>query len=174
VANAIAGKGLPDAITAFGRTDIPGAVLTIVGDERKDREEAGRIDGALPRAADRVRFQGVVSADVLSQLYAGARLFLTASRYEGWPIAISEAMASGLPVVGFDTPGINDLVRSGRDGILVPVGDVDALSRGLVDVFRDRDLASALGEAGRRRALAWPTWEETGNRFAAALEGLVR
>ncbi len=174
VANAEPGKGVPDVITAFVDARIPGAELVIAGDLHKDDEESHRIGAALSRSNASVRLAGIVSADVLAQLYAGARLFLTASRYEGWPIAVSEAMASGLPIVGFNAPGVRDLVRSGTDGLLVRSGDVAALSEAIRYVCDDRARARAMGTAARERALTWPTWEETGGRFARALMKLVR
>ena len=173
VANAIPGKGIPEAITAFTGAAIREAELLIAGDPAKDKGEGERIRAAVSRYGASVRFAGVVTRDALADLYARARMFLTASRYEGWPIAVSEAMVSGLPVVGFDSPGVRDLVRSETDGLLVPIGDVAALSRAIADVFRDRAGAAKMGRAARGRATAWPTWAETGNRFVRVLAKLV-
>jgi glycosyltransferase involved in cell wall biosynthesis len=172
VANAVQGKGIPDAITAFGDAAIA-AELVIVGDPEKNEDEAKRIRAAVSGHDAPIRLLGVVAPDSLSELYASARLFVTASRYEGWPISVSEAMASGLPVVGFDAPGVRDLIRSGTDGVLVPVGNVVALSQTMGNLFRDQHLAAAMGNSARQRALAWPTWEETGDRFVSALAKLV-
>ncbi|MDP8955568.1 MAG: glycosyltransferase family 4 protein [Actinomycetota bacterium] len=171
VANAVPGKGVPDAITAFREAGILDGELVVVGHERDEREAE-----AIRRAAGSdpsVRFAGLVGRESLAELYAGACLFLTASTYEGWPIAVSEAMASGLPIVGFDAPGVRDLVRSGRDGVLVPAGDVTALSEAIRHMFQDRSRAREMGASARERALGWPTWEETGDRFVRALAKLV-
>ncbi|HEX2089913.1 MAG TPA: glycosyltransferase family 4 protein [Actinomycetota bacterium] len=169
VANGVPGKGVPEAIRAFGDAGVRGAQFIIVGDPRKNEAEEARIRSAVSAADGTIRLAGVVDRDELSQLYAASRLFLTASRYEGWPIAVAEAMASGLPIVGFDAPGVRELVRSGSDGVLVPPGDVAALSRAIEHVFNDRTRARAMGNAARERALAWPTWEETGERFGSVM-----
>ncbi len=174
VANTVPGKGVPDAITAFVEAGIRDAELFIAGDPGKDERESEMIRHAVSRSRESVRLLGVVSRDQLAELYGGARLFLTASRYEGWPIAVSEAMASGLPVVGFDAPGVRGLVRSRTDGLLVAAGDVATLSRAVAEVFGDRGLAAAMGKSARERALGWPTWRETGERFVRILDGLVR
>src|SRR5436309_4864676 len=100
-------------------------------------------------------------------------VFVTGTRYEGRPIAVIEAMASGVPVVGFDVPGLRELVRPGRDGLLAGDGDVDDLASSLRDLVGDRILAAAMGRAARRRALEWPTWEKTGGRFAHLVAGLL-
>jgi glycosyltransferase involved in cell wall biosynthesis len=172
VANGVPGKGVPDAITAFGDAAIAGE-LVIVGDPEKNEDEAKRTRAAVSRHDAPIRFLGVATPDALSELYASARLYVTGSRYEGWPISVSEAMASGLPVVGYDAPGVRDLIRSGRDGVLVPTGNVVALSQIIGNLFRDRHLAAAMGNSARQRALAWPTWEETGDRFVRVLAKLV-
>ncbi len=172
VANAARGKGVPDAIMAFGDAAIA-AELVIVGDPEKNEDEAKRIRAAISGHNAPIRLLGVVAPDALSEVYASARLFVTASSYEGWPISVSEAMASGLPVVGFDAPGVRDLIRSGSDGVLVPTGNVVALSQTMGNLFRDRHLAAAMGKSARERALAWPTWEESGERFLRILTKLV-
>ena len=172
VANAVRGKGVPDAIMAFGDAAIA-AELVVVGDPEKNHDEAKRIRAAISGHNARIRLLGVVAPDALSEVYGSARLFVTASSYEGWPISVSEAMASGLPVVGFDAPGVRDLIRSGSDGVLVPTGNVIALSQTMGNLFRDRHLAAAMGKSARDRALAWPTWQETGDHFADVLESQV-
>jgi glycosyltransferase involved in cell wall biosynthesis len=101
-------------------------------------------------------------------------VFVTASRYEGWPIAVAEAMASGVPVVGFDIPGLRELVRPGTDGLLVAPGDVAALGRAVAALLSNRTLAAGLGASARERAMGWLTWQECGERFADTMEGVIR
>ncbi|HEX2069814.1 MAG TPA: glycosyltransferase family 4 protein [Actinomycetota bacterium] len=173
VANGIPGKGVPEAITSIRAAAALGAELVVVGDPNKDEAEGERIQAAISDVNGPIRLVGVVDRDELSDLYAGARVLLTASRYEGWPIAVSEAMASGLPIVGFDAPGVRQLVRSSVDGLLVAPGDVVALSEAIRHVFNDGTRAREMGNAARERALTWPTWSETGERFVSVLTKLV-
>ncbi len=170
VANGYPAKGVPEAIEAFNHAGVGESELALVGDIQKNPAEHERIREALASSTAIVRTLGVVSRDELARLYAEARLLLTASRYEGWPIAVGEAMASGLPIVGFDAQGVRDLVRSSADGILVPNGDIEGLANAVSALLVDRDLAVELGTSARRRALAWPTWKETGGRFVRAVE----
>lgn len=97
---------------------------------------------------DRVVFLGQVTA--IEDVYAGATAFVLPSRWEGLPISMLDAMASGLPPIVTDVGEISTLVRHGQNGLLFTVGDVSALAQHLDSVLADRELASELG--GRARA----------------------
>jgi glycosyltransferase involved in cell wall biosynthesis len=171
VANASPGKGVPESIEAFDRAAPDDLRLLLLGDLEVDPVESNRVRRALEGSSSRIVTTGVVDPAGLSRLYARGRALLTASRYEGRPIAVVEAMASGLPVVGFDVPGLRELVRPGRDGLLARDGD--DLARSLGDLFAGPGLADAMGRAARKRALEWPTWEETAARFADVVASLL-
>ena len=98
--------------------------------------------------SDRVRFAGQ-AADPASEL-AAADLFVLPSRFEGFPNVLCEAMAIGLPVVATECDsGPADIVRSGQDGLLVPVEDVDALVLAMDELMGDDKLRASLGKNAR-------------------------
>ena len=72
---------------------------------------------------------------------------------EGFPTVVLEAHAAGKPIVSTRATGMVDAVIDGVTGVLVPVGDADALAGALGSVLRDRSLAARLGAAGRERVL---------------------
>jgi glycosyltransferase involved in cell wall biosynthesis len=96
------------------------------GPERKSLETLIRNRGLTGR----VTLRGLVS-DIHSHLVA-ADLYVMSSRYEGFPLALLEAMACGCPVISTDCPsGPKEIIRVGHDGWLVPREDVDALADGM-------------------------------------------
>lgn len=80
-----------------------------------------------------------------------------------------EALAQGLPVVGFDTGGVRQWLRHEENGLLVRAGEVKAFTGALERLLRHREEAARLGENGRRDLLAI-TPEHFASRFAALLE----
>ena len=93
------------------------------------------------------------------QLLTHATLFACPSVYEPLGIVNLEAMACGTAVVGSRTGGIPEVVAEGETGLLVPPGEPEALAVALNALLRDPDLAEAMGQAGRKRAVAefgWP------------------
>ena len=86
-------------------------------------------------------------------LVGASDIFVLPSLSEGIPMALLEAMASGLPVVSFDCPnGPADLVRQGANGVLVPAGDVGGLADALCPVMADPGRRARMGEAARATA----------------------
>jgi glycosyltransferase involved in cell wall biosynthesis len=88
------------------------------------------------------------------ELLARSDVFALATRSEGGPLAILEAMGTGLPVVASDVGGVGDIVVSGETGLLVPAGDPDALASALARLLADPELRRRMGAAGRERVRA--------------------
>ena len=105
--------------------------------------------------AGRVTLLGARDQDEVAQLLRQAGCFVQPSivdengQMEGIPVALMEALASGLPAVATDLSGVPELVRDQETGMLVRPGDPAALADALQAVHRDPDRAAALGRAGR-------------------------
>jgi glycosyltransferase involved in cell wall biosynthesis len=103
--------------------------------------------------SDRVRFHGRLPADALQELLRSASVAVVPSRwYENMPLAVLEAFASGLPVVGTALGGVPELIEPGVDGAIVPPNDPAALGDALAALVADPATAMEMGRRGREKA----------------------
>ena len=135
---------------ADGAQDIPEAELLIYG-EGELRAELERyisqkgMEGRIKLMGNTTDVPGVLSE---------AECFVLSSDYEGMPNALMEAMAAGVACISTDCPcgGPKMLMENGKSGLLVPVGDKDALASAIRQVLSDREYAEELGQGARMAA----------------------
>ena len=120
--------------------------------------------------ADRVSLLGAVGPEELTSLYAGADLFVLASRFEGYGMAYTEAIAHGVPVVGTTAGAIAETVP-GDAGVLLPPDDVGMLAAALRRLMESPEQRERL--AAGARAARFPTWSEQAARIARVLDALA-
>ncbi len=110
--------------------------------------------------ANRVRFVGVVPREQVPEFLAIADVFVLPSTSEGLPKALLEALAMAKPVVATAAPGIIDVIKHGREGLLVPIRDVERLKRALLKVLKDEELARRLARNARETFKRYYSYEE--------------
>ena len=103
-----------------------------------------RAAAAAAGVADRIRFLGR-RADALSFI-AAADVFVNPSEVEGLPVAVLEAMCLARPIVATSAGGVPTIIRDQETGILVEIGDPDAIAYGIDTLLDDRSLADQLGK----------------------------
>jgi len=175
VGNWIERKGIHHLLEAFARLPAETGMLHLVGDDRADASYAAQLRARLrqPDLAGRVIVHGPVSRERVAALYRASDIFVLPSTREPYGTVYGEAMASGLPVVGWRAGNLPDLATDGREGILVAPGDLGGLSRALQLLADDERLRRELGEAAARRALQRPTWEASAALFFGAVHEVV-
>jgi glycogen synthase len=134
-------KGVGDAIAALAR--LPAATLSVIG------------DGPPPRPHPRMRVEPAMDRAALAARMRAADALLFPVRWEEpWGLVPLEAMACGLPVVATAAGGSAEYLRDGRNALVVPPGNPEAIARAVRRLARDGALRARLVAGGRRTAAA--------------------
>jgi glycosyltransferase involved in cell wall biosynthesis len=147
--------------------------LTIAGDRTRNPAAAAQLDANIEAhgLSHRIDMLGAVTSERVSELYLASDIFVLASRFEGYGMALAEAIAHGLPVISTKVGAIPDTVPA-ETGLLVPPDDIAALSKALRCLISDPAERRRLAANARSAAAQLPTWEESARRFGSALERL--
>jgi glycosyltransferase involved in cell wall biosynthesis len=175
VANWLPRKGIVELLEAVAGLPDDVVTLHLVGDTATRGGYAGRVHERIehPDLRDRVVVHGLVHPAAVHRIYQTADAFVLPSFEEPYGTVWGEAMAAGLPVVGWRAGNLPFLAEHGRDGMLVPVGDVPALGGAIEWLARDREHREGMGRAASVRAAARPTWDETATRFFAIIHEVL-
>jgi glycosyltransferase involved in cell wall biosynthesis len=176
VGNWVPRKGLIELLTAVAALPADAVTLHLAGRDDVDRRYATRVRARLadPDLASRVVLHGPLDPSQVSALYHGADVFVLPSVREPYGTAYGEAMAAGLPVVGWRAGNLQHLATHGQEGLVLPPGDICGLTAALRQLADDEPYRRRLGEAARQRAAALPTWKESADRLFATLRAVAR
>jgi UDP-glucose:(heptosyl)LPS alpha-1,3-glucosyltransferase len=150
-------KGAAPAIRAIA--GVPNLILAIVSgaDYRRYRELAAELN-----VTDRVRF--CHATPHVQRYYAAADLFVFPTVYDPYGMVISEAMASGLPVITSATAGASELIESGVEGFVIsPAWDVEQIRETIARLVQDTALRERVGSAARSKIEAYH-WDAVAER----------
>jgi glycosyltransferase involved in cell wall biosynthesis len=166
-------KGYDILIAALARLADLDWRLLVAGDRDRDSACARALDAAIARLGlgDRITMLGAVSSERLATHYAEADLFVLPSRFEGFGMAYTEAIAHGLPVVGTTAGAIPEAVPA-QTGVLVPPDNIDALAETLRQLLTQPSERARLAAGAQAAAAALTTWPEAGMRFAQVLDDI--
>ena len=155
-------KGLPLLLQAWSQLpDSHGAELWLAG-------EGGipaSVRGAIPQS---IRFLGRLAQADLSRALQQCHVFVFPSYFEGLAQVQIEAVACGLPVIGTESSGCEEIVHHNETGFVLPTGDVDALRAALVRFISAPDLALSMRERLLTQRDQW-SWAAYGDRWAKLL-----
>lgn len=137
---------------------MPAAEFWLAGD--------GPLRARLERTAggdSRIRFLG--ERDDIPELMRAASILVRPSLMEGLPLAVLEAMASGMAVVATDIPGNNDLIEHRRTGLLCSPGSIESLVEQISVALADAQLATELGRRARQHVVDRFDWDSAVGRY---------
>jgi phosphatidylinositol alpha-mannosyltransferase len=159
-------KGLEVLLRAFSKLERRDAVLWVAG-------EGPNTSALAASAPPGVEWLGRISDQELASRLRTAAVFCAPSLHgESFGVVLLEAMAAGTPVVASDIAGYRDVARDGREAVLVPGGDVPALTGALQRVLDDSGLCARLVEAGSARAAGF-SMERLAARYGDLYESLL-
>lgn len=144
--------------------------LTIAGGEREPAHATGlRALAEELGIAQRVAFVGEVGQAELDELWSRADVFALATHWEGYGMAVAEALARGLPVAVTAGGAVAELVPVDA-GVVSPPGDVASFGKALRRVIFDEALRAEMAEAAWAAGQRLPRWEDRAAAFAAEIE----
>jgi glycosyltransferase involved in cell wall biosynthesis len=164
IARLVPQKGVDVAVRALAGLD---ATLVVLG----EGPERGSLEALARELGVRLVLPGRVP-DVAAVL-RGADVLVHPARWEGFGLAVLEAMLCSLPVVATRVSSIPEIVVDGETGLLVPAEDAPALHAALERVLGDADLRMRLGQAGRERARREFSVERMARRTLDVYEGVL-
>lgn len=118
-----------------------------------------------PSEQAHTRVLGYVDEETRRDALAAATVYAQPSRTDSFGIAYLEAWCYGVPVIGANAGGVPAVIRDGHDGLLVPFGDISALSAALRRLLHDQTLTHTLGKHGHQRVLRDLTWDAAYGRI---------
>lgn len=172
VANWLPRKGIVELLDAVALLPDDAVTLHLVGDTEADRRYARRVRSRAhaPDLRDRVVVHGIAERHVVAGMYRSVNVFALPSFEEPYGTVWGEAMAAGLPVVGWRAGNLPYLAENGVEALMAAPGDVPALSAALERLARAPGLARSMGAAAARRAEERPTWDDTAATFFSIIE----
>jgi len=169
----IARKGIEETAAAFTRVagGLPDLRLVVLG----GFFPLETIRSSFPQSV-RARVGAIQAADDAGNAaaYAAADAMLLPSRFEGTPLTLIEAMASGLPVITTSTCGMKDVIENGTNGLLVPVRSPEAIAGAILRLAADQNLRRRLGRRAHVDAATRYTWKESAEVVDRVYRALAR
>jgi glycosyltransferase involved in cell wall biosynthesis len=143
--------------------------LVVVGQGPDFPKLKGVIDSSC--MSSNILLKGSCSDAELYALVKASKVFLFPSRFEGWGLAVGEALGAGLPVVCYDIPALREVFGECRSVFFTPVGDAERFAQTIVKIFEENGLAEL--EAVSKEFARRFNWEEVALNDLDTIETLV-
>jgi glycosyltransferase involved in cell wall biosynthesis len=176
VANWTPLKGIFELVDAFATLPEDAATLWLVGATDADPAYTERVHRrvAAPDLSGRVVVRGSVPVDEVGRLYRSADVFALCSFVDAYGMAWAEAIAAGLPVVGWRAGNLPRLAEHDREALMAEPGDLAGLASALRAITTDSMVRERLAASARRRAETLPTWRASADLFFASVREFLQ
>ena len=144
--------------------------LYLLGDEKTDTVYAASVRKEAEQLGSKVTFMGHLPASELYRMYNESHILANLSHWEGYGIAVAEAMWAALPVVAVDAGAVPELVTHGENGYLTEAGNAEMCAGFLEQLIKDRILRIKMSTSAREKAGSLFSWHDTGREFVNLAE----
>lgn len=144
--------------------------LFILGDDTVDKDYAEAVRREADSLGDKVTFMGHLPTEELYAMYNQSDILANLSHWEGYGIAVAEAMWAGLPVVAVDAGAVPELITHRENGFLIAQGDVENCAEYLKNLIDNGTLRAEMSNSARKRASELFSWHDTGREFVNLAE----
>lgn len=162
-----------DIIAAFAATLRRDRRLVLLIAGEGEMEAGVRAEVERRGIASRVRFAGWIDNVAMADYYALSDFTVQASASEGLSMTCLESMACGRPVLASDIPASRELITHDAEGLLFPVGDIDAIADAILAAAQDPDRRRRLGAAARGKVVNGFTLAQMEQRWLEIIDSLL-
>lgn len=160
-------KGVQYLLRAWESLDLQDSKLLLAGNISKNMEDV------IAEYEDNNSVQFLGWVDNIEQLYNEASTFVFPSLHDGFGMVVTEAMASGLPVIVSENTGAKDIVRNATDGYVIPIRDSTVLADKMKYMFENPEKRKQMGNNARNRIKSNYTDEKYGDRVYSEYQKLL-
>ncbi|GKU84892.1 glycosyltransferase [Niallia sp. NCCP-28] len=128
-------------------------VITVAGDGEDRKQFLNKI--RTNNLQDKIKLKGPLKSKELLELYYSGSIFISTSRWEGFGLVITEAMACGLPIISFNNLGPNEILKNGEYGILIDNYNIDIFISNLKELIKNKSERELLQKKSLERAEAF-------------------
>lgn len=160
-------KGVHYLVQAFHELNLPESELWLIGAGADSSPLKGLFSSYQ---SDRIIFKGAFPQRALCKQYQQGSVFVLNSISDGFGMVVSQAMASGLPVIVTENVGAADLIEDGVNGYVIPIRNPDTLKERLVYLYENPDILAELSQNALHTVRHGNTWQDYGERLVRFLE----
>jgi glycosyltransferase involved in cell wall biosynthesis len=164
-------KGYLDVATVLCRLDPSTYHWTIVGNADVDTAYSSRLRAAVTELP--VTLAGQRQPHDVAQLLKEADVFLMPSYDENHPLVVLEAIAASVPTIAYDAGAVQQMIEPPKRGLVVSIGNLEQLERGLRQLIGDEAIRRAMAERCFQHQNQLPTWQEAARVGRTALHSTL-